>query len=225
MLGSHINMTTNENVTIGARIDRIRELTGEGMGGTNYYQAACLAQTILHDTVGGSHPMMAALGNTLTSDNANRARAASLVVVTLYEMGSLKSARLAIAHEIEGDLLGIAQAQTQAAEKNPDTNQKQLQLAIAAFLVGASLEDSLRRLCDSRGIAYDAQHTKISKLQSLLYQPDKQIEVLSSSENKQITAWGDTRNLADHGKFGDITYAAVLSMVVGVRAFIDKHLP
>ena len=56
MLSSHINMTTNENVTIGARIDRIRKLTGERMGGTGYYQAACLAQTILHDTVGGCHP-------------------------------------------------------------------------------------------------------------------------------------------------------------------------
>jgi len=225
MLGSHINMTTNEDVTIRARIDCIRELTGDSMGGTNYYQAAGLAQTVIHDTVGGSHPLMAALDHALKSADCRRSQAISLAVVTLYEQGSLKSARLAIAHEIEGDFLDIAQAQTQAAEKNPDANKKQLPLAIAAFLAGASLEDSLRRLCDSRGIAYDAQRTTISKLQSLLYQPANQIEVISSSENKQITAWGDTRNLADHGKFGDITYAAVLSMVVGVRAFIDKHLP
>jgi len=126
-----------------------------------------------------------------------------------------------IAHEIEGDLLDIAQAQTQAAEKNTDPNQKQLQLAIAAFLAGASLEDSLRRLCDARRISYDVQRASISKLQSELFQPSKQVEVISSSDNKQITAWGDTRN----GKFGEITYAEVLSMVVGVRAFIDKHLP
>lgn len=218
-------MTTNEDATIRARIDRIRDLTAATKGSTHYYEAAGLARTVLHDTLGGSHPLMSDLDHALKSADWSRAQAASRAVVTLYEQGALKSARLVIAHEIEGDLLDIAQAQIQAAEKNSDANQKQLQLAIAAFLAGASLEDSLRRLCDSRGISYDPQRTTISKLQSLLYQPANQIEVISSSENKQITAWGDTRNLADHGKFAEITYAAVLSMVVGVRAFIDKHLP
>ena len=169
--------------------------------------------------------MASVLETALKAKDWNGAPAASRTVITLFEQGSLKSPRLAIAHEIEGDLLDIAQAQTQAAENNNDPNQKQLQLAIAAFLAGASLEDSLRRLCDSRGITYDAQRTTISKLQSALFQPSKQIEVISSSENKQITAWGDTRNKADHGKFGEITYAEVLTMVIGVRAFIDKHLP
>src|SRR5262249_33739170 len=91
-------------------------------------------------------------------------------------------------------------------------------------LAGASLEDALRRLCDARGIKYDPQRTSISKLQAALFQPSKQIEVISSSENKQITVWGDTRNKADHGRFGDITHTEVVAMVLGVRAFI-AHLP
>jgi len=49
--------------------------------------------------------------------------------------------------------------------------------------------------------------------------------VISSSDNKQITAWGDTRNKADHGKFDDLTTAEVLAMVIGVRGFLEKHLP
>jgi len=218
-------MANDENAAIKARIDRIRQLSREDQGSTQFFEAASLAQTVLHDTVGGSHPLMAILDGALKSADWSRAVAASRGVVALYDEGALKSPRLAIAHEIEGDLLNIAQAQAQAAETNKEANQKQLQLAIAAFLAGASLEDALRRLCEARGIAYDPEKTSISKLQSALYQPSNKIEVISSSENKHITAWGDTRNKADHGRFGEITHTEVVAMVLGVRAFLDKHLP
>jgi hypothetical protein len=218
-------MASNESAAIKARIEKIKRLSGDEQGTTQYFEAASLAQTVLHDTVGGSHPLMAAIQSALEKGDWSRAVAASRGVVTLYEQGGLTSPRLAIAHEIEGDLLDIAQSQLQAAETNQVPEHKQLQLAIAAFLTGASLEDALLRLCTARGISFDAQRTSIAKLQAALFQPSKQIEVISSSENKQITAWGDVRNKADHGKFGDITYAEVLSMVVGVRAFIDRHLP
>jgi hypothetical protein len=112
-----------------------------------------------------------------------------------------------------------------AAETANDQTQKRIQLAVAAFLAGASLEDALRRLCDARGLVYDVQRTSIAKLQTTLFQPSKQIEVISGSENKQITVWGDTRNKADHGRFDEITHTEVLAMVLGVRAFVDKHLP
>jgi hypothetical protein len=218
-------MAANENEAIKARIDRIRHLCGEDQGATEYYEAASLAQSVLHDTAGGSYPLMATLENALKSADWGRALAGSRAVVALYDQGALKSPRLTIAREIEGDILDIAQAQAQAAERNVDATQKQLQLAIAAFLAGASLEDALRRLCDARGITYDAQRTSISKLQGVLFQPSKQIEAISTSENKQITAWGDTRNKADHARFSEITHTEVVAMVIGVRAFIERHLP
>ena len=43
---------------------------------------------------------------------------------------------------------------------------------------------------DAQGIVYDTQRTSISKLQAA--QPSNQIEVIFLSENKQMTAWGDT---------------------------------
>lgn len=168
---------------------------------------------------------MAALENALKSADWSRAVAASRGVVALYDEGALKSPRLTIAREIEADFLDIAQSQAQAAELNKDQVQKQVQLGIAAFLAGASLEDALRRLCDARSLLYDPQRSSISKFQACLYQPSKQIEFISQSENKQITAWGDTRNKADHGKFGEITHTEVVTMIMGVRSFIDKHLP
>ena len=217
-------MKSDENDTLKARIGHIRHLCAEG-GSTEYFEAAVLAQTVLHDTVGGSHPLLAAVMDALEKGDWSRAVATSRSVIRLFDEGGLTSPRLAIAHEIEGDLLEIAQSQVQAAESAGDPTQKAVHLAISAFLAGAALEDALRRLCDANGIAYDTQRASISKLQSALFQPVKQIEVISSSENKQMTAWADTRNKADHGKFSDITYAEVISMVVSIRAFIDKHLP
>ena len=172
---------------------------------------------------------MADLSNALnalkSSERSSPAIAACRSVVTLYDEGGFSSPRLAIAHEIEGDILDIAQKQVAASERSADATHKQLQLAIAAFLAGAALEDALRRLCDARGVGYDPQHTSISTLQAALYQPSKQIEVITRSESKQITAWGETRKNADHGRFNDITHTEVLTMVIGVRGFIDRHLP
>jgi hypothetical protein len=218
-------MSDDLNTIAKERINKIKHLTTREQGSNEYLEAGGLSLTILHDTVGGSHPLYAVLDNALKNKDWSGALAASRGVVTLFEQGSLKSPRLAIAHEIEGDLLDIAQGQAQAAETAKEVNQKHLQLAIAAFLAGASLEDALRRLCDAHSIAYEAGRTTISKLQAALYQPVKRIEIISASETKQITTWGDTRNKADHGRFAEITQTEVVTMLMGVRAFLDKHLP
>ena len=218
-------MELDENTGIQNRIEKIRHLSEPGQALHQYLEAISLAQSVVHDTVGGNHPIMTVLDDALKSADWDKAFAATRSVLTLYDQGGLRSPRLAIAHEIEADILNIAEAQVQAAEKNTETTQKQLRLAIAAFLAGAALEDALRRLCDARGIGYDSQQTSISRLQAMLYQPREQIEVISKSENDYISAWGKTRNNADHGRFNDITHTEVLTMVIGVRGFIDRHLP
>jgi hypothetical protein len=168
---------------------------------------------------------MSTIRQSMESGHSYRVAAAALAVVDLFDEGGLQSPRLTIAHEIEGGLLDIADAQVQAAEKASDATHKQVHLSVAAFLAGAALEDALRRICDANQITYDAQRTSIAKLQGALYQPSNQIEVISGSENKQITTWGDTRNKADHGKFSELTEYEVASMAMGVRGFIDRHLP
>ena len=98
---------------------------------------------------------MKALDHALESNDVASGFFTSKNVVELFDEGVLISPRLAIAHEIEGDILDIAQGQVEASETNQDANHKQLQLGIAAFLAGAALEDALRRLCDSNGIRYN----------------------------------------------------------------------
>ena len=218
-------MELDENTRITVLIKKIRHLSGEKQGLVEHYEAVSLAQSVVHDTVGGKPPIMAALDSALKSGDWMEAMAACRSVVTLYDGGDLRNPQLAIAHEIEGDILNIAEEQVEASEKSADVTHKQLQLGIAAFLAGAALEDALRRLCDARGVNYNQQRTSISTLQEALYQPSKQIEAISRSEYKRITSWGETRNNADHAKFSEITHREVEAMVNGVREFIDKHLP
>ncbi len=212
------------DAAIQERIEKMRGLLQKEYIG-DACEAAILGQTVLHDTIGGSHPVMKQLSSAIDANNYSTIVAASRSLIALYEQGMLKSPRLSIAREIEGDILDIAQAQVQASESNNDVEQKALQLAVAAFLAGVAIEDALRRLCDAHGVSYDVQKSTISKLQSALYRPSEQIEIISLSENKQITAWADTRNKADHGKFSDITHTETLAMVMGVRSFIERHLP
>ncbi len=214
-----------DEAAIRARIERIRKLASDESDSQQFYEAASIAQSVLHDTSGSGHPLMGALQESVKSGDWTKVLGACRAVLAVYDDGALPSPKLRIAHEIEGSVLDIAQAQAQAAEATKDSMAKQLNLAIASFLAGAALEDALRRLCDANTVSYDAQRTSISKLQGALYQPSRQIELITQSENKQITAWGDSRNKADHGKFADITQTEVVAMIMGVRAFIDKYLP
>lgn len=163
-------MELPKDSAIRTRIERIRHLSGRDQGSTAWFEAATLAQSVDYDAIGGHHPLMNNLSNALTSSDYDRAVAASRVLVSLWEKGGLKGPRPAIAHEIDSDVLDMAQEQAAASERSTDATHKQLQLAIAAFLAGASLEDALRRICDSRGVAYDPKRTSISKLQAAIRQ-------------------------------------------------------
>jgi hypothetical protein len=160
----------DESATLKARIDRMRRLSGEDEGATAYYEAAALAQAVLHDTVGGNHPLMQMIQSALEKGDWSRAVAAARGVITLYDEGGLRSPRLVIAHEIEGEILDLAQSQVEAAERADESN-RQVHLALAAFLAGASLEDALRRLCTARALNCHVQRTSIARLQAVLFQP------------------------------------------------------
>jgi len=210
---------------IDARVRRVKALAHDDCKLKEIIEAASIAQSIVHDTAGPGHPLMHTLREAVRVGDWTHLLGACRAMLALYEDGALPGPRLRIAHEIDGAVLDIAQAQAQIAERTDDPANKQLGLSIAAFLAGAALEDALRRISDEHAVGYDAQRATIAKLQAALYQPSTHAEFITQSENKQITAWGDTRNKADHGKFSEITQTEVVTMVIGVRAFVDKYLP
>lgn len=96
---------------IADRIARIRQATHKGGGMDDAYEAASLAQTILHDTLGTGHPLMTALQDGVAKTDWTKIVGACRTLITLFEEGVLESPRLRIAREIEGDLLNAAEVQ------------------------------------------------------------------------------------------------------------------
>lgn len=92
-------------------------------------------------------------------------------------------------------------------------------IAPAASLVGAVLEDGLRRLATAKEIKVPAR-ADISALNNLLASK----RVYSDLVRKQVAVWADTRNLADHGLFDQVKDADVREMHTGVARFLAEQL-
>jgi hypothetical protein len=92
----------------------------------------------------------------------------------------------------------------------------------AAMLAGAVLESTLRKMCEVRSIPTDRQD-KIGTLNDKLAKHQKP-PAYSSMYHKQIIAWADLRNNADHGHFDEYNHEDVRAMITGVREFAARHL-
>jgi hypothetical protein len=92
-------------------------------------------------------------------------------------------------------------------------------LVPAASLVGAILEDALRRLC-SRNNLKVAKADDIAALNNRLASKD----VYSNLVRKQVDLWSAVRNAADHGQFSDVKVDDVHAMHKGVVAFLADRL-
>lgn len=89
----------------------------------------------------------------------------------------------------------------------------------AASLVGAVLEDSLRKLCEAKKIEVK-NSDRLFNLNAKLHEQNVYNKIMW----KSIDAWRETRNCADHGKFNEVSPENVKSMVDGVRDFLTKYL-
>lgn len=126
---------------IKSRIERVRGLAHAAAETSEYYEAAAISQSIVYDTIGAGHPLMRSLEESVKSAEWTKVLGACKAVIALYDDGVLKSPVLKIAHEMEGEVLDIADTQAKMAEAATDPVIKQLGLSIAAFLSGAALED------------------------------------------------------------------------------------
>ncbi|MEI6972173.1 MAG: HEPN domain-containing protein [bacterium] len=125
-----------------------------------------------------------------------------------YAGGYLFDLRALVASELIGDF--IDQAEALVAEGFH---------VAAASLAGAVLEDTLRKLCESKDIPVPYR-TKLDKLNADL----AKAEVYNKLIQKRITALADIRNNADHGHFAKFTKEDVKDMVTWVRRFTTDHL-
>jgi hypothetical protein len=91
---------------------------------------------------------------------------------------------------------------------------------VAPSLIGAVLEDGLRRIAKNHGIPVREDSDSIGSLNTKLADGS----VYSNFMRKKVALWNDTRNNADHGKFSQNTEQDVRQMLEGVRDFLGTHL-
>ena len=91
----------------------------------------------------------------------------------------------------------------------------------AASLLGAVLEDSLRKICKKNDINIGKESSSsLSKLNKLLC--DKKI--YNKITFKQVDACTAIRNQADHGRFKEIKLGDVKKMSEDVQRFLSEYL-
>jgi hypothetical protein len=122
--------------------------------------------------------------------------------------GYLTKVRTLVAAEVFNDFLEMAEHLLETGYKDA-----------AASLIGAVLEDGLRRLCEQREISVQAKDD-VASLSGKLAAKD----VYNRLMQKRIQVWSEIRNKADHAQFGEYTIANVQEMHAGVRGFLGEYL-
>jgi hypothetical protein len=124
------------------------------------------------------------------------------------EGGYLKRIQALVSAEIFTDFLEMAGHLHEQGYKDP-----------AASLIGAVLEDGLRKICVKNAVTVKSSDD-ISSLNKRL----ADAQVYNRLMQKKLQVWNDVRNNADHGKFSDYSNDDVKEMLKGVSDFLAQYL-
>ena len=124
------------------------------------------------------------------------------------EGGYLQKVETLVSAGVFSDFLEMAEHLLDNGYKDP-----------AASLIGAVLEDGLRRICGNNNITVKSDDN-ISSLNQKLAQK----HIYNPLQQKQIQVWNDIRNNADHGNFDQYNTGHVKDMLAGVRNFLSNYL-
>lgn len=124
------------------------------------------------------------------------------------EHGLLSDVRTLLTAEIFTDFLEMAEHLLDNGYKDP-----------AASLIGAVLEDGLRRIATSAGVTVKGNDDLGS-----LSQRCADAGVYNRLTQKKVHVWNDIRNNADHGHFEAYGAEDVADMLRGVASFLTQYL-
>jgi hypothetical protein len=125
-----------------------------------------------------------------------------------YEQGFLTEMNTLIMGEVFTDFLDMAEHLLENNYKDP-----------AASLIGAVLEDGLKKIADNNGIGYK-KRGGIAGLNDKL----KEAGVYNPLVHKKVDVWREIRNKADHAEFGEYDKNDVEEMLKGVLNFLSENL-
>ena len=92
----------------------------------------------------------------------------------------------------------------------------------AAVIIGSSLENYLRHLCELNSLPTDFDNDKGRKSAGRLNEDLYKFGVYGKLDLKQVGLWLDIRNNAAHGNYNEYNSSDVSQMLVGVRNFMTK---
>lgn len=111
----------------------------------------------------------------------------------------------------------ISDFMAQAIELASD---KKFHPASAGILMGASLEEFLKKLAEEREIDLTGIKLTIDPISKKLYEEN----VISKQDVKDITSWAGIRNDATHGNFEEVNdRKRILNAIEGVNLFMRKN--
>lgn len=122
--------------------------------------------------------------------------------------GYLQKVETLVSASVFNDFLEIAEHLLDNGYKDP-----------AASLIGAVLEDGLRRMCVTNTLPVKSGDN-ISSLNQKLADN----EVYNRLQQREIEVWNKLRDYADHGRFDQYESDNVKDMLAGVQKFLSNYL-
>lgn len=93
----------------------------------------------------------------------------------------------------------------------------------SAVILGAVLEDALRKMSDSRGIGTSNAHGKPLAMDAMNVQLSKS-GAYNALVKKQVTSWSNLRNDAAHGRYDGYDAEQVKQMILFVQKFCSDFV-
>lgn len=92
--------------------------------------------------------------------------------------------------------------------------------AAAAILMGATLEEFLKKLAAEKNIDLENINKTIDPIAKMLYEK----KIITKQDIKDITSWAGIRNEATHGNFEEVNdRKRVLNAIEGINLFMRKN--
>ena len=122
--------------------------------------------------------------------------------------GGLQKIEMLVSASVFSDFLEMAEHLLDNGYKDP-----------AASLIGAVLEDGLRRICNNNNITVKADDNISSVNKKLADQ-----KAYNRLKQREIEVWNKLRDYADHGHFNEYKPNDVTDMLKGVMNFLSEYL-
>lgn len=167
--------------------------------------------TYLINLLGPSHTYVDHFSKQVAQEYVEHVKSGKGILQALredIEGGYLKRIETLLSADIFDDFIEMAEYLLSQGYKDP-----------TASLVGAVLENGLRRICLSCSITLSAKED-ISSLNKKLADAG----IYNRLTQKKVQVWNDIRNNADHGKFSEYKADDVNEMLKGVRDFLEQYL-